>query len=69
MQRDESSPQEMRQERIYRALMQNLHPLAWRNPPPVDMYNLVVLGAGRRQLRRRNGRQSGDRRAQCPWRK
>jgi pyruvate/2-oxoglutarate dehydrogenase complex dihydrolipoamide dehydrogenase (E3) component len=46
MQRDESSPQEMRQERIYRALMQNLHPLAWRNPPPVDMYNLVVLGTG-----------------------
>jgi pyruvate/2-oxoglutarate dehydrogenase complex dihydrolipoamide dehydrogenase (E3) component len=27
-------------------LISNLHPLDWRNPQPLDRYNLVVIGAG-----------------------
>jgi pyruvate/2-oxoglutarate dehydrogenase complex dihydrolipoamide dehydrogenase (E3) component len=29
-----------------RALLDNVHPPAWRNPNPADKYNLVIIGAG-----------------------
>ena len=29
-----------------RALLENAHPPAWRNPEPRDKYNLVIVGAG-----------------------
>ena len=29
-----------------RALLENAHPPAWRNPDPLDKYNLVIVGAG-----------------------
>jgi pyruvate/2-oxoglutarate dehydrogenase complex dihydrolipoamide dehydrogenase (E3) component len=32
--------------RFNRALMENVHPPAWRNPDPANMYNLVIIGAG-----------------------
>src|SRR5882757_4928116 len=28
------------------ALVANVHPSDWTNPPPADRYNLVVVGAG-----------------------
>jgi pyruvate/2-oxoglutarate dehydrogenase complex dihydrolipoamide dehydrogenase (E3) component len=28
------------------AFLDNVHPVAWRNPEPADGYNLVILGAG-----------------------
>jgi len=28
-----------------RERLSNVHPSGWRNPPPADRYNLVVVGA------------------------
>jgi pyruvate/2-oxoglutarate dehydrogenase complex dihydrolipoamide dehydrogenase (E3) component len=33
-------------ERFQRALLDSVHPAAWRNPKPAGTYNLVVIGAG-----------------------
>ncbi|MGC2462794.1 MAG: mercuric reductase [Steroidobacteraceae bacterium] len=46
MQHDESSPSGPPDDRIHRALVDNVHPPAWRNPNPADKYNLVIIGAG-----------------------
>ena len=42
MKHDEMPPDE----RYHRALVDNVHPAAWRNPKPAGKYNLVVIGAG-----------------------
>ena len=42
----EPSPIEPPDDRFHRALVDNVHPPAWRNPDPADKYNLVVIGAG-----------------------
>jgi hypothetical protein len=42
VQHDESPPDD----RFHRALVDNLHPPAWRNPSPADTYNLLIIGAG-----------------------
>lgn len=34
------------EDRFHRALVDDVHPPAWRNPEPTDKYNLVVIGAG-----------------------
>jgi pyruvate/2-oxoglutarate dehydrogenase complex dihydrolipoamide dehydrogenase (E3) component len=46
MQVAESPPSGPTDDRFARALVDNAHPLAWRNPIPADAYNLVVIGAG-----------------------
>jgi pyruvate/2-oxoglutarate dehydrogenase complex dihydrolipoamide dehydrogenase (E3) component len=46
MQDDGRSPVGPPDDRFNRTLMENVHPPAWRNPDPVDMYNLVIIGAG-----------------------
>jgi len=46
MQHDESPPSRPPDDRFHRALLDNVHPPAWRNPNPVDKYNLVIIGAG-----------------------
>ena len=46
MQHDESPPSGPPDDRFHRALVDNVHPPAWRNPKPADKYNLVVIGAG-----------------------
>jgi len=33
-------------DRFHRALLDNVHPPAWRNPKPADKYTLIVIGAG-----------------------
>jgi len=46
MRHAEPSPSEPADDRFHRALVDNVHPPAWRNPNPADKYNLVVIGAG-----------------------
>jgi pyruvate/2-oxoglutarate dehydrogenase complex dihydrolipoamide dehydrogenase (E3) component len=46
MQHHESPPSGPPDDRFHRALLDNVHPPAWRNPRPVDKYNLVIIGAG-----------------------
>jgi pyruvate/2-oxoglutarate dehydrogenase complex dihydrolipoamide dehydrogenase (E3) component len=46
MQHDESPPNGPPDDRFHRALVENVHPPAWRNPKSTDKYNLVVIGAG-----------------------
>jgi pyruvate/2-oxoglutarate dehydrogenase complex dihydrolipoamide dehydrogenase (E3) component len=46
MQHDESRPSGPPDDHFYRALVDNVHPPAWRNPKSTDKYNLVVIGAG-----------------------
>ena len=46
MQHNESLPRPSHDDRHNRALFQNAHPPAWRNPVPAGEYNLVVVGAG-----------------------
>ena len=46
MQHDETLSIGAPDNRFNRALMENVHPPDWRNPDPVDMYNLVIIGAG-----------------------
>src|SRR5579883_2007723 len=46
MQHDETLSTSAPDNRFNRALMENVHPPAWRNPDPADMYNLVIIGAG-----------------------
>jgi pyruvate/2-oxoglutarate dehydrogenase complex dihydrolipoamide dehydrogenase (E3) component len=41
-----SPPNGVPHDRFYRALADNVHPPAWRNPIPKDKYNLVIIGAG-----------------------
>jgi pyruvate/2-oxoglutarate dehydrogenase complex dihydrolipoamide dehydrogenase (E3) component len=45
-QHDEWTPSGAPDDRVRRALLDNVHPPAWRNPDPADTYNLVVIGAG-----------------------
>ena len=33
-------------DRFHRALLDNVHPPAWRNPKPAEKYTLIVIGAG-----------------------
>ncbi len=46
MQDDGSPPDGPPDDRYHRALKENVHPPAWRNPNPANMYNLVIIGAG-----------------------
>ena len=43
---DQSPPSAPPDDRFHRALLHNVHPLAWRNPKSTGKYNLVVIGAG-----------------------
>jgi cation diffusion facilitator CzcD-associated flavoprotein CzcO len=42
----QSPPSGPPSDRFRRALVDNVHPPAWRNPKSADEYNLVVIGAG-----------------------
>jgi len=46
MQNDGSPPSGAEDDRVRRALEDNVHPLAWQNPNLEGTYNLVVVGAG-----------------------
>ena len=46
MQQNIFSRQMLLDESYNRALVENAHPPAWRNPDPRDRYNLVIMGAG-----------------------
>ncbi len=46
MQQGESPPSEPPDDRFHRALVDNVHPPAWRNPSSADKYHIVVIGAG-----------------------
>jgi pyruvate/2-oxoglutarate dehydrogenase complex dihydrolipoamide dehydrogenase (E3) component len=46
MQDGDWSPKAAPDDRFHRALLDNVHPPAWRNPTPATRYNLVVIGAG-----------------------
>jgi len=46
VQRDDLPPIGSSGDRTHRALVDNVHPPAWRNPKSVGRYNLVVIGAG-----------------------
>ncbi len=46
MQQDKFSRTMLPDESYNRALLENAHPPAWRNPDPLDKYNLVIVGAG-----------------------
>jgi pyruvate/2-oxoglutarate dehydrogenase complex dihydrolipoamide dehydrogenase (E3) component len=46
MHHDESPPGGSPDDRFQSALVDNVHPPAWRNPNPADTYNLVIIGAG-----------------------
>src|SRR5450759_3482977 len=43
---DQSPPSTPPDDRFHRALLHNVHPLAWRNPKSMGKYNLIVIGAG-----------------------
>jgi pyruvate/2-oxoglutarate dehydrogenase complex dihydrolipoamide dehydrogenase (E3) component len=43
---DQLSPSAQPDDRFHRALLHNVHPLAWRNPKSTGKYKLVVIGAG-----------------------
>ena len=43
---DQSPPRAPPDDRFHRALLHNVHPLAWRNPKYTGKYNLIVIGAG-----------------------
>jgi pyruvate/2-oxoglutarate dehydrogenase complex dihydrolipoamide dehydrogenase (E3) component len=40
------APQVLPADEFNRTLVENAHPLAWKNPQPPGRYNLVVIGAG-----------------------
>jgi pyruvate/2-oxoglutarate dehydrogenase complex dihydrolipoamide dehydrogenase (E3) component len=46
MQQDKLSRQMLADESHNRELLESAHPPAWRNPEPLDKYNLVIVGAG-----------------------
>ena len=46
MQRDQSPPDGPPDDCFRRALVDNVHPPAWRNPKFAGKYNLVIIGAG-----------------------
>jgi pyruvate/2-oxoglutarate dehydrogenase complex dihydrolipoamide dehydrogenase (E3) component len=46
MPHDEAPPGAAGSDRFHRALVENVHPLTWRNPSPADTYNFVIIGAG-----------------------
>ena len=46
MQHHESPPGGPPDDRVHRALLDNVHPPGWQNPTPNGEYNLVVIGAG-----------------------
>ena len=46
MQPNEPSPSGAPDDRVRRALLDNVHPPGWQNPTPKGEYNLVVIGAG-----------------------
>lgn len=46
MQHNEMPPNEPPDDRFHRALVDDVHPSAWRNPKSTGKYNLVVIGAG-----------------------
>ena len=46
MQHDELLPSGRPDDRCHRALLNNVHPPAWRNPNPTCEYNFGVIGAG-----------------------
>jgi len=46
MQRNKFSRQMLPDESYNRELLENAHPPAWRNPEPLDQYNLVIIGGG-----------------------
>ena len=46
MQRDQPSPRIAPDDPYDRKLADNVHPAVWRNPDPIDKYNLVILGGG-----------------------
>ena len=43
---EDLSSSEPPNDRFRRALVDNVHPPAWRNPMPAGIYNVVVIGAG-----------------------
>jgi pyruvate/2-oxoglutarate dehydrogenase complex dihydrolipoamide dehydrogenase (E3) component len=46
MQHNGTPQNELPNDRGDRALLENAHPSAWKNPEPAGMYNLVIIGAG-----------------------
>jgi pyruvate/2-oxoglutarate dehydrogenase complex dihydrolipoamide dehydrogenase (E3) component len=46
MAQDESRARTVRSDAHGGALLENVHPPAWRNPEPADTYDFVILGAG-----------------------
>lgn len=46
MQQNKFSRPILPDESYNRELIENAHPPAWRNPDPLDQYNLVIVGAG-----------------------
>jgi len=46
MRHDDALPQENPRDNGNLAMLDNVHPPAWRNPSPSGPYNLVVIGAG-----------------------